>query len=47
MWYSIVFNKIGVQIFKSPDFSTSQQATFWAESVMRGNEGARYQLFQK
>lgn len=45
-WYAIVFNKMGVQICKSPLFSTSAQAVFWAESVMRGNPGSRYQLFQ-
>lgn len=45
-WYAIVFNRQGVQIGKSPIFSTSQQATFWAESILRGNPGGRYQLFQ-
>ena len=45
-WYAIVFNRQGVQIFKSPIFSSSEQATFWAESMMRGNPGGRYQLFQ-
>lgn len=45
-WYAIVFNHMGVQVAKSPMFSTSQQATFWAESIMRGHPGGRYQLFQ-
>ncbi len=45
-WYAIVFNKMGVQVAKSPLFSTSSGAVFWAEAVMRGIPGARYQLFQ-
>ena len=45
-WYAIVFNKMGIEIARSPIFSTSQEATFWAESRLRGNPGARYQLFQ-
>lgn len=46
MWYAIVFNKSGIQIFKSPTFPTSQQAVFWAESHLHGNDGSRYQLFK-
>lgn len=46
MWYAIVYNKHGVEIYKSGKFQFSEQATFWAESVMRGVDGARYQLFK-
>ena len=46
MWYVIVFNKAGIQITKSGLFPTSQQATFWAECIVQGKDGYRYQLFQ-
>lgn len=45
-WYAIIFNHLGVQIAKSPVFSNSEQAIFWAKSVMRGHTNATYQLFQ-
>ena len=45
-WYAIVFNSQGVQIAKSIAFSSSAQATFWAESIMKGWPGSRFQLFQ-
>ncbi len=45
-WYAIVFNSMGVQIRKSQLFSTSAEATFWAEGMVRQNPGSRYQLFQ-
>lgn len=47
MWYAVVFNRQGFEVFKSGPFSSSQQATFWAESVMRGVDGGKYQLFKK
>lgn len=46
-WYAIVFNSMGVEIAKSPTFSFSEQAVFWAKSVMRGNPGSTYQLFKE
>ena len=46
-WYAIVFNYMGLEIAKSPDFSSSAQATFWAEAIMKGNPNSRFQLFQK
>ena len=47
MWYAIVFNGMGVNIFTSPDFSTSQQAVFWAESCLKGFTDRRYQIFKR
>jgi len=45
-WYAVIFNRNGVQVAKSILYSNSSQATFWAESVVRGVPGGRYQLFQ-